>query len=400
MLSSITCGDFELNISHPHGMPTLVPSAALESRLDWRLHPISSTNQASDEEAAYSSESSALPKLAVHLHIHYVETLPILLNALDHCRDGLHNTRIWISTTSSAKAEAIEEILERIFHFEPTTTAELRVCPNHGRNFGPLLHHLWPEFKQEELLLHLHGKRSLETDLGDAWLIQLLKQLLPDGQTLKALRQRFNQDPSLGLLMPQTPQLIRPYMNWGNNFELANQLSKPMAGCLHRDAVLMFPAGGMFWVRPAALQPLATCLNTMGSLPPEPLPVDGSSLHAIERLVAHACEASGHHWKLLCEGNNSATTASEPISVLQSRPKDFQQATALIANRLRQIDEQLQCSETNLKQSTQQINELTSAVNQLMSAVGERDEQIMSMANSWGWKLTRLVKRMARGSRK
>ena len=37
MLSSIPCGDLALNITHPHGMPTLVPSPALEQHWDWRM---------------------------------------------------------------------------------------------------------------------------------------------------------------------------------------------------------------------------------------------------------------------------------------------------------------------------------------------------------------------------
>ena len=153
-----------------------------------------------------------------------------------------------------------------------------------------------------------------------------------------------------------------------------------MKTCLHRDAVLMFPAGGMFWARPAALEPLMTCVKSMEALPPEPLPVDGSSLHAIERLIAHSCETSSHHWKLLCDDKTSANKTSEPISVLDARPIEFQQATAQLAAQLRQIDEQLLCSETNLERSTQQIEEL--------------NEQIMRMENSRSWRLIRWVKRL------
>ena len=82
MLSSIPCGDFELNILHPSGTPTLVPSEALERSLDWRLRqrPDTSVWEGAKEPV---TDLNSLPPLAVHLHVHYLETLPTLLEALD-----------------------------------------------------------------------------------------------------------------------------------------------------------------------------------------------------------------------------------------------------------------------------------------------------------------------------
>ncbi len=427
MLNSIPCGDLELNISHPHGMPTLVPSPALEQRMDWRLQQAPDA-VASSEQTGAETDASPLPPLAVHLHVHYIETLPTLLGALSSCRSGLQGLRLWISTDTSAKANAISATIQQNMLAEQATTTKVRVCPNRGRNLGPLLQRLWPELKQEALLLHLHGKRSLETDLGTAWLDQLLQRLLPDGDTVLALRQQFHNDPTLGLVMPQPPALIRPYLNWGNNFELARQLAKPMGQDLHPDAVLVFPAGGMFWVRPAALAPLTECVVALAELPPEPVPVDGSSLHAMERLVAHACEASGHHWRLACPSPGAASSDMGSISVLESRPNDFQQATSLLASRCRHIEEQLLCSATNLERCNAQLNQqietadkqlreadqqfreamkqLSEADKQLREAdqqlreadttIRDLNHQIMVMASSWGWKFTCLLKKLLR----
>ena len=69
MLSSIPCGDFELNISHPSGTPTLVPSQALERRLDWRLHQTAEIIGFRDE-TSNNANPTPLPPLAVHLHVH------------------------------------------------------------------------------------------------------------------------------------------------------------------------------------------------------------------------------------------------------------------------------------------------------------------------------------------
>ena len=386
MLSSIPCGDFELNISHPSGTPTLVPSQALERRLDWRLHQTAEIIGFRDETSD-NTNPPPLPPLAVHLHVHYLETLPALLQALEACQNGLNDLRLWISTDCSAKAELIENALQDSCLSKQAVFRKVRICPNKGRNLGPLLHDLWPELKEEELVLHLHSKRSVESNLGEAWLDQLLQCLLPDSDTLRALRHQFQKDSRLGLVMPQPPEFIRPYLNWGSNFELAQQLAAPLGRRLHRDAVLMFPAGGMFWFKPAALAPLVECINTLGELPPEPLAVDGSSLHALERLAPHACESSGHHWKLLCHNTPTpATTPAANLSVLEPQAEMFQQATALLAARFRQQDEQLECTSVNLYRCTQQLESADATIRELHQ----------TMASSRTWRLTRFLKRLVR----
>ena len=393
MLSSIPCGDFELNISHPSGTPTLVPSQALERRLDWRLHQTAEIIGFRDE-TSNNANPTPLPRLAVHLHVHYLETLPALLQALERCQDGLGDLRLWVSTDSSAKAELIEVALQKSFLSKRAVSTKVRVCANKGRNLGPLLHDFWPELKDEELVLHLHSKRSVESGLGEAWLDQLLQCLLPDADTLRALRHQFQKDSRLGLVMPQPPEFIRPYLNWGSNFELAQRLAEPLGRRLHRDAILMFPAGGMFWFKPAALAPLVECINILGELPPEPLAVDGSSLHALERLASHACESSGHHWKLLCHNTPTpATTPAASVSVLAPQTEVYQQATALLAARFRQQDEQLECARVNLDRCTQQLESADATIRDLEITIQELNQ---TMASSRTWRITRFLKRLVR----
>jgi lipopolysaccharide biosynthesis protein len=320
----------------------------------------------------------------------------------------LQAIKLVVSTDSSAKADAIQSTLTESGLEQLSLETKVVVCPNRGRNLGPLFLNLWPQFKDGSLLLHLHGKRSRETTLGADWLEQLLTSLLPDAETIRAIRWTFAQDSRLGLLMPQAPDLIRPYLNWGNNYEFANQLALKIQGPLARDAVLVFPAGGMFWVRPQALAPLAACCNSLPDLPPEPLPVDGTSLHAMERLVAHACEASGQTWKMLCP--EPAQPSSEPanaLSVWEARPEDFQQATALLAARCRQQEEELACTAQNLDHCSKQLETLMESSNtqlkqadeqlrDLMEQVAERDQRLAQMSSSLSWKLTRPLRWLKR----
>ena len=54
-----------------------------------------------------------------------------------------------------------------------------------------------------------------------------------------------------------------------------------------------FPAGTMFWARTIALGPLFELGLSWDDYPAEPLPCDGSLLHAIERLLPCVAKNAG-----------------------------------------------------------------------------------------------------------
>ena len=199
--------------------------------------------------------------------------------------------------------------------------------------------------------------------------------------------------------MPAPPDLIRPYLNWGANFELASQFSQLFAPHrpLRRDALLSFPAGMMFWAKPAALIPLANTMAEINELPPEPLAIDGSSLHALERLISHSCEQAGHTWKLIHKDKPASHGDLERnISAWEPQPLALQDGLATLALKLRQEMESSECVEKNLegcnKQLTSSTEQLQLAVTQIQSLSEQltaREHELHSIKSSLSWKLTR-----------
>ena len=61
---------------------------------------------------------------------------------------------------------------------------------------------------------------------------------------------------------------------------------------------LFYPLGTMFWARTAALAPLFELGLGWEDYPPEPLPYDGTILHAIERLVTLVARHRGFRSRL------------------------------------------------------------------------------------------------------
>ena len=54
-----------------------------------------------------------------------------------------------------------------------------------------------------------------------------------------------------------------------------------------------FPVGNMFWARTTALKPLFDLGLAWDDYPSEPVPYDGSLLHALERILPFVTENTG-----------------------------------------------------------------------------------------------------------
>ena len=87
-------------------------------------------------------------------------------------------------------------------------------------------------------------------------------------------------DESIGMAFPDDPNIV----GWNANRRFAEPLAVRI-GLAKLPRHFNFPVGTMFWARTAALVPLINLDLQWGDYPEEPLPYDGTSLHAIERLL-------------------------------------------------------------------------------------------------------------------
>ena len=60
--------------------------------------------------------------------------------------------------------------------------------------------------------------------------------------------------------------------------------------------LIEFPAGSMFWFKPAALAPLLDSGLTFADFPEEHGQIDGTIAHAIERAFLFIVETAGFSW--------------------------------------------------------------------------------------------------------
>jgi len=111
----------------------------------------------------------------------------------------------------------------------------------------------------------------------------------------------FASDRRLGMLcVPEPFHAVYhwvPGHEWAANFDntkvLANQLELRVP--MDKDAQPVCSFGGAFWFRPQALKKLFDFPWTYEDFPPEPLPIDSSLLHAIERIYTFVCQDAGYY---------------------------------------------------------------------------------------------------------
>lgn len=223
-------------------------------------------------------------RVALHIHAYFADMLPPLLSALD---GNESRPDLFISVSHEKAREEVREYLKAY-----QSRVEIQVVPNVGRDIGPMLVDFQQALRSYEIVGHLHTKRSgdiADASMGERWNRFLIENLLgSQSRMMDRILGRMAADPSIGMVFPQDPHVV----GWGKNRFFAEALAKRL-GIGELPECLEFPVGSMFWARTDALRALFELGLEAKDFPTEPLPYDGSILHAIERLFPFVVKQEG-----------------------------------------------------------------------------------------------------------
>jgi glycosyltransferase involved in cell wall biosynthesis len=225
-------------------------------------------------------------EVAIHGHFHYPELLPDFISRLSR---NANTFDLFLTTTSHEKAKQLADIISK---FELTNVA-IATGENRGRDFAPFLQGLSEgRYFGYDVVGHFHSKRSPHVDAstGDIWRKFLWEHLI-GGESAMAdtILEVFAEDERLGLVFAEDPNLN----GWDENLKIAESLATQMKLAQPLPMHFDFPIGTMFWARPAALMPFTRLNVGYDEFPSEPLPIDGTLLHALERLIPFAAADAG-----------------------------------------------------------------------------------------------------------
>ena len=265
----------------------------------------------------YAADPGA-PRTAAICHIYYDNIAPEIQRYLRHIPFGFD---VYISTNTEAK----KAVIESIFRDWDRGKVEVRIAPNRGRDIAPKLIAFRDVYPNYDYVLHLHSKASKHAGVLACWRGYAYETLLGSPAIVASIFDAFRRRPDLGIIAGQHFEVMRHWINWGDDFRLALPLAERMGFPLAQDKVLDFPSGSMFWARTAALKPLLDLNLAFEDFDAESGQIDATTAHAIERLYFYVCEHAGYGWLKIA---NPELLANTPAIVPIAAPADLDQFIA------------------------------------------------------------------------
>ncbi len=216
---------------------------------------------------------------ALHIHAYFTDGLDALIDRL-HRNCNLPD--LFVSVADEIGRVSAEQSLSDY----RGTVREIRVTRNRGRDIGPFLSDFGKDLIENyEFIGHIHVKKSPHVEdslVVDDWNRFLYENVVGGAYAGAAIDQilgAMREDRLVGMVYPDDPQIVGWTLNLGHARTIASRLSIPTL-----DIGINFPVGTMFWMRQAVLRRFVDLGYTYDDYPPEPLPIDGTMLHALERM--------------------------------------------------------------------------------------------------------------------
>ncbi len=217
-----------------------------------------------------------VPDFGLHMHAFYIDDVAEELKKYCLIR---HAKQIIITTDTQQKSSVLKRILR-----EADLNGRVITIPNQGRDILPFLRLFRERLIDDDLDIwcHLHQKRSLQSPRdGRIWHRYLTRILLGSDQEFSAAISQVSK-PSIGLVAPFDP--FNPHaVSWSRTHTLLDRHSSQHQEDIRENTVL-FPLGNMFWIKRAVVDRMNRLFDDSYPWTNEPLPIDGTEYHLIERL--------------------------------------------------------------------------------------------------------------------
>ena len=230
-----------------------------------------------------TEQLSSPVSVGVHLHLFYPDLIPVFLEYLGRIPVPFS---LFVSVPDGVVAD--DDDVEKSFRMlSNVQEIIIKHTPNRGRDIAPMLCGFADEFRKYEVMLHLHTKKSPHGKMQAGWLEHILEHLLPSPALIQTILIKLQRD--AGMVVP--PDFIYRMTpdGWGvpENIIIAQQLidrSDMRISLKEEYPEIDFPQGSMFWARTEYLKRLFALDLKYEDFPEEPIGVDGTIAHALERL--------------------------------------------------------------------------------------------------------------------
>jgi rhamnosyltransferase len=244
-------------------------------------------------------ENNITAKVAIHLHVFYIDVFEEYIRRFNNIG---FNFDLFITTDTDDKEKQIKSFIKNTFI--ENKLKQIIITENRGRDILPWLC-LADTLNKYDVVGHFHTKKTPTSKfsfLGESWQRELFELLL---NPVYAIITEFQNNKKIGIIIPDIPffyQIIE-HSIYGEYGALLQPLWEKM-NCtrfidFEKINMAIMPYGTMFWYRPAALRPLFDLCLCANDFQPEPLPVDGTIAHCIERLLVYIAWSNGFDYRIM-----------------------------------------------------------------------------------------------------
>ena len=218
---------------------------------------------------------SVKPRVAVHVHAFFPELLPRIAA-------GLSRIPFTFDLYVSAP-EGVEVLVPDV----GARRVVVEHCPNRGRDIAPLVCLFGKRLAQYDYVAHFHTKKSPHVLERRDWLQHVISCLLGGKDRIRGVFRLMEN--GYGMVAPADfRKMTEDPTGWLRNLSYAEALAKRggLDADLRRDFTpIAFPQGSMFWARSDFLRRFLEMPLSFGDFPEEPVGIDGSPAHALERML-------------------------------------------------------------------------------------------------------------------
>lgn len=264
-------------------------------------------------------------RVAVVIHCFYADLLEELLN---HVALIPVDFDLFVTNASGHPISVPEDFSPHVGHVVVVDVE------NHGRDIFPLIQLVNKgALDPYEIILKVHTKKSpwreqhaeLSGD-GAGWKDQFLGDLVGSESRVEDILDAFATDTSLGLITAQGSIVGSDF--WGGDQHITSQLMKRLELAINPDH-LKFASGSMYWVRGFVLQGLRAFNLEEADFDEEDGQVDGTTAHAVERIIGIVTEEAGLHLVETTEVEENAAAGNRPYHRFDRDAERFARAQIL-----------------------------------------------------------------------
>lgn len=235
-------------------------------------------------------------KIALVMHVYHMDLLPQLLHYAASMPAGCD---LIATVDTEAKAQQVREATAGL-----SLNVETILIENRGRDVAALLVGARPRLLDYDLVCFIHDKKVTQIrpgSVGEGFAKRCFENVLATPEFVSNVIATFQAEPRLGVLTPSAPHHGDYFpisaFSWGPNDKNTKELlaSFGLHAPIDPDKEAIAPFGSVFWFRPQAIRPLLEREWRYDDFPAEPLPIDGTISHAIERVYCYMAQARGYY---------------------------------------------------------------------------------------------------------